>query len=168
MAEQSYNFDFSRVDDFFENFNIKFLVSDMNKYDASGDLVGTAQSDFQLVLASYCPTNISDCLDSNGKLDTSAVTIAKDSSNNDLIEDIGLDWIKDANGDGSIELTSACTFTIGDVNVPLKGVFLRTKDSNKYVMGYSISPVAFSVTNKVVFDEDVIFWNISRFKSDGE
>ena len=165
---QSYNFDFSRVKNFFKNFNIKFKLADMNELDSEGEVIGTAQSKFELVLASYCSEDISDCLDSDGKIDTSNVTIAKNSSNVDLIQTVGLDWVEDEFGDGSIQLHDTCTFNIGDVTIPLKGVFLRTNDSNKYVMGYCINNVAFPVTNQVIFDDDVIFWNISRFKSDGE
>ena len=168
MVEQSYNFDFTRVDDFFENLNIKFNISDMNKLDSNGDVIGTAQSKFELVLVSFCSEDISDCLDNTGKIDTSQVTIAKDSSNNDLIQTIGLDWVKGNYGDAVIQLHNDCTFSIGDVNVPLKGVFLRTNDSNKYVIGYCLNNVAFTVTNQVVFDSGIIFWDISRFKSDGE
>ena len=168
MVEQSYNFDFTRINDFFENLNIKFKIADMNKLDDNGDVIGTAQSKFELVLASYCSEDIDDCLDNTGKIDTSMVSIAKDINNNNLIETIGLDWVKGDYGEATIQLHDDCTFDIGDINVPLKGIFLRTNDSNKFVIGYCLNNVAFSITNQLDFDEGIIFWDISRFKSNDE
>lgn len=156
MAEQSFLFDFSRSPTFFENFNESFSLTDMNTSDSE-----TVLENFQLVLASYCDDNIANCLDADGCL-SSSVTVAKSIENVDLINTIGLDYIIDDYGDAIISLHDETTFVVGDTNIPLKAVFLQTLDG--YVMGYSIMERAIPVTNKVVFDEDVIFWDITRIK----
>lgn len=156
MSEQSFIFDFARSPSFFEKFNIAFNISDMNKSKTAANPL----MNFKLVLASYCPDNILDCIDANGLLNEE-VTIGKDSNGNDLITTIGLDWLVDDYGDGTIELHDEAQFNIGDIDVPLKAVFLTS--SSGYVIGYSINMVSIPVTNKVIFDDDVIFWDISRF-----
>lgn len=148
MAEQSYIFDFSRVPSFFEHFNLDFLVSDMDG----------SSSKFQLVLVKHGGDNISDYLDNNGELDVD--------SGESIVEDCKLSYTSDSYGDATISLADDVTFTIGDTNIPLKAVFLRDKTTG-YVMGYSINLVPFSVTNKVVFDDDVVFWDITRLNNNG-
>ena len=164
MAEHSYLFDFSRVDSFFENLNINFSISDMynvvrydsetGQYEYEDDNVG---DNFQLVICEYGYDNIGDYLNSDGTLNIS------DNDPHIHIEDCALDYYNRGNGASSIELHGTVTFEIGDdVNIPIKAIFLRDKDTG-YVMGYSINNRPFSVTNQVVFDDDVIFWDISRF-----
>lgn len=148
MAEQSYIFDFNRVPSFFEHFNIDFKVEDMDGSDK-----------FELVWVSYGDgDNISDYLNSDGILSDSATVY-------DSV-DVGLDYVPDEFGDATIGLHSQVEFTIGDTNVPLKAIFLRDKTS-EYVLGYSINRVPFTVTNKAVFDEDIIFWDITRINYGG-
>lgn len=146
---QSYIFDFSRVPSFFEHFNIDFNVSDMD-----------GSSKFELVLVKHGGDNIEDYLNNDGTLNIS------DDSSEVLKTNCGLDFVRDEFGDAKIELHDAVEFNVGDTNIPLKAVFLRD-DSTKYVMGYSINRVPFTVTNKVVFDEDVIFWDITRINRYG-
>ena len=166
MENQSVILDFSRVADFFEEFNIKFKVADMYQqqlksvYDESEpyDLISEGVDDaFELVLVSSCYDNIDGCLTDDGKLNTEVVSII------DTMP-CSLDYCKQNYGEITIELHDNVVFDIGDVNVNLKAVFLRTADENKYVMGYSIQRAVMSVTNEVVFDDDVIFWDISRLK----
>lgn len=155
MAEQSYVFDFSRVPSFFEHFNIDFHISDMDGSSAK----------FQLVLAEYGGNNIDEYLDESGCLDTDIVSV-----DTILVEDCKLSCTFDDYGDATIKLAENVTFdiqdTLGDVNIPLKAVFLRDKTTG-YVMGYSINIVSFNVTNAVVFDDDVIFWSTGRLNCNG-
>ena len=164
MAEHSYLFDFIRVDSFIERLNIDFLIEDMYKvvgydsetaqYEYEDDNIG---ENFQLVICEYGYDNIGNYLNSDGTLNIS------DSDTHIHIEDCALDYYNRGNGASSIELHGSVTFEIGDdVNIPIKAIFLRDKDTG-YVMGYSINNRPFSVTNEVVFDDDVIFWDISRF-----
>ena len=160
MAEQSYIFDFTRVPSFFENFNVGFFVDEM--YKPVGDEVTPPESTgcFELVWCSYGDgTNIDDYLNEDGSLDETACTIHD-------TEVCDLDWVQDEFGDATIGLHSAVTFTVGDANVPLKALFLRNCSSG-YVMGYCINMVSFTVTNEAVFDEDVIFWDITRLSNGG-
>ena len=167
MAEQSYLFDFTRVDDFFENFNVNFSLSDMFNVIGYDEETGryiyeddTVDENFELILIFYGDDNFSRYLDENSsftKLDESILT------DNSIIMDVALDWYNRGDGEATIELHGDVTFDIGeDTNVPLKAVVLRDKVS-KFVLGYSINMRPFSVTNEVVFDDDVIFWDISRF-----
>ena len=120
-----------------------------------------SSSKFQLVIAKYGGDNIGEYLDNNGLLDTDTIGSA-----NLIVEDCKLKYEADELGDAVISLAEAVTFTIGDANIPLKAVFLRDKTTG-YVMGYSINLVSFSVTNEVVFDDDVIFWDIVGLNNNG-
>lgn len=159
--EQSFLFDFTRTPTFFENFNIKFNLSDMN---TSKDVAKPLEN-FELVLASYCETNIQDCLNNDGTL-ADTVEIGVNADDEELVKTVGLDWIRDSYGDGTIELHGDVVFDVGDIDVQLKAIFLRDK-TTKFVMGYSINMVAVPVTNQVVFDDEVIFWDITRFNNYG-
>lgn len=132
---QSYIFDFKRVKDFFEQWNIKFKVSEMN-----------GANNFELVLASYSPSNIDECLTSNGTLNANVTDT--------IVANLGLVW-----SNYEIRVANNVTFTIGDSTVPIKSVFVRHKNSG-YVMGYCINQNAFNVTNQVIFDKDTIIWAI--------
>lgn len=164
VEEQSYIFDFSRVDDFFENMNQSFFLDEMWKVTGESNNQYTykenVSDNFQLVLVSYGGDNISEYLDEHGGL-SDDVTVAVNVDDKELIADIGLDWYNRGSGNATIELHDTVTFNIGDTNIPLKAVILRAKSSG-YVMGYSINMVSFTVSNQVVFDDDVIFWDIRR------
>lgn len=147
MAEQSYIFDFSRTPTFFEHFNIDFHITDMD---------GSSVK-FQLVIVEYGGDNIDEYLDSDGLLNV---------TDNLLVEDCKLNCAFDDYGDLTVTLAENVTFDIGDTNIPLKAIFLRDKTTG-YVMGYSINMVSFNVTNEVVFDDDVIFWNTGRLNCNG-
>jgi len=139
MSEiQSYLFDFTEVDDFFDNWNVKFSTTDMD-----------GSNKFQLVLASYSPTNISECLNANGTLNTTNVTGTR-------VLDCGLIW-----NNRTIKLAFDVDFNIGNSIVPLKAVFLRHK-STGYVMGYSININSFNITNHLIYDADSIFYSIAK------
>lgn len=167
MAEQSYLFDFTRTDDFFENFNIRFKLSDMfnvtrynsdtGEYEYSDNDVG---ENFTLHIIKYGGDNIEEYLVSDSeysKLDVDTI-----GESNILSQPVALDWFNRGYGEGSIELHGNVTYEIGeDNNIPLKAIVLCYGD---YVMGYSINMRPFTVTNQLVFDDDVIFWDIRRNK----
>lgn len=155
-------FDFTRTDDFFEQFNIKFEIANM--YNVTGETSsgytysnGSVGDNFTLKIVKYGGANIDEYLDSSAsysKLDVSTI-----GSSNILSEDCGLDWYNQGIDSCTIGLHDDVTFDIGDGNVPIKAVFLCCDD---YVMGYCINIKPFSVTNEVVFNDEVIFWDISR------
>ena len=162
MAEQSYLFDFRRVEDFIENINVAFFIDEMwwvTGLDNDGEPIypdgATWDDAFELVIVEYGDENIKDYLTDDGLLDTTRIDGVH-------IMDCNLDYYNQGDGDSTFELHDTVTFNIGDANVPIKAVFLRNK-STGYVMGYSINTHAFTVTNQVVFDNDIIFWDVSRF-----
>ena len=134
---QSYIYDFQRVPRFFDDFNIKFKVIDMDG----------ASSNFQIVYCTYAPNNIDDCLASDGKL-SSDVTVQQ-------AVDCKLKW-----EDDTIYLKDNTTWNIGDSIYPLKAVFIRDK-ATQYVLGYCINITSFEVTNKIIFDDGTILWSIT-------
>jgi len=165
MAEQSYLFDFTRTDDFFENFNINFKLEDMFKvtgydsetqaYTYEDDTIG---ANYELAIILYGDDNFSMYLDTT----SSYSKVKSNLMENAMVEDVSLDWYNRGDGEATIELHGSVTFEIGDDNVPIKAVVLQDK-TTKCVLGYSINMKPFSATNQIVFDDDVIFWDISRF-----
>lgn len=133
---QSYIVDFNRVDSFFDNWNKKFNVSDMN-----------ASNKFQIVLSSYSPNNIEECLNSNGTLNTTVVT-------GTYVQDVALTW-----ANNTIKVAFDVTFSFGDNVVPLKSLFIRDKTTG-FVMGYSIFMNTFNASNQLIFDANTVLWSI--------
>lgn len=162
MTEQSLLFDFARSPSFFEQFNVAFNVNNSNTgvklyiqtgVDSEGEpIYSNTGGDFELVVAEYSPDNIEECLN-NGVL-ASCVT-------NTHTATIQLDWVKDEFNDAVIKIHDTASISIGESNIYIKAIFLRAKSSG-YVLGYCINPVVFSVTNEIVFDDDVIFFSFSR------
>ena len=136
---QSYIYDFQRVPRFFDDMNVngKFKLLDMDG----------ASSNFQIVFCSYSPSNLDDCIGSDGKL-TSDVTVQQ-------AVDCKLKWENNA-----ISVVGDTQWTIGDNVYPLKAVFIRDKVT-QYVLGYCINIMSFEVTNKIIFDGGTILWSIS-------
>lgn len=138
--EQSYTFDFQRVSDFFDRWNVNFkTTSDF----------GVANK-FQICLCSYAPDTIEQCL-TGGVIDISQVSDIRS-------QDCRLDWVNE-----EIVLNGDVTFNLSTSIVPIKAVFIRHKASG-VVLGYCIDLNAIEVTNKVIFDDGTIFWSIK----DGE
>lgn len=137
---QSYIFDIKEVPSFFDDWNIRFRVIDMNG----------ASSNFKLVFSSYAPSNIGDCLN-GGILDTSQVTVITS-------VDCKLNWDKNSR---IISVKDDTQWTIGDNDYPLKAVFLCNKSDN-YVIGYCIHTNSFTVTNKVKIEDGTILWSITN------
>jgi len=163
MAEQSFLFDFTRVDDFIDNINVGFFFDEMFRVtgvDSSGNYTyadDSIEDNFELILVMFGGNNISEYLDADGLLKSSVEADSK-------VEDCALDYYNRGDGESTIELHDDVTFSIGDINVPVKAVLLRSK-STGYVMGYSINNASYSVTNEVIFDgSDVIFWDIGNFR----
>ena len=162
MAEQSYLFDFTRVDSFIENINVAFFIDEMwrvtgtdNEGNPTYPTGETWDDSFELIFVENGYDNIDGYLTEDGLLNESQLT-------NLHIEDCGLDYWDHGDGESTFELHSDVTFNIGDANVPLKAIFLRNK-STGYVMGYSINNNPFTITNQLVFDNEVIFWDVSRY-----
>ena len=144
MSVQSYIFDFSRVDNFYENLNINYSISDMNG----------AANKFDFILSSYSYDNIEDCINSNGVLKSEVIT------DNDYIKDAPLVWSNNSDGTNSISLGSDVTWDLGEDIVPIKAVFLVSHSTN-YVLGFCINMNPVQATNTLTFDEDTVLWTVS-------
>ena len=143
LSEITYIFDFIRTPLFFDEFNLSFLLSDMD---------GSSEK-FSFVFCSTAPSNIGECLNNDGTLDDSVVTVL------DTV-DCALLW-----NDNCISVSGDATYTIGDTRVPLKAIFLLDKTTS-FVMGYSINSNSFEVTNEVQFDDGTVLYTF--YDGDGE
>ena len=144
MATQSYLFNFSRIDTFYENININFNIADMTG----------AENKFEFVLSSYSYDNIEECIDSNGELKSEVIT------DENYIVDCPLNWNNNDDGTNTITLASDVEWDFGDEIVPVKAVFLRDATTG-YVMGFSINMQPITVTNTLTFNEDTILWTVT-------
>lgn len=144
MATQSFLFNFSRIDTFYENININFNIADMNG----------AENKFEFVLSSYTYDNIEECIDSNGGLKEEVIT------DEDYIVDCPLVWSNLDDGTNTISLATDVEWNFGDEIVPVKAVFLRDTTTG-YVMGFSINMQPITVTNTLTFEADTILWTVS-------
>ena len=134
----SFIFDWHRPSDFWNQWNKKFKVEEMNGAD-----------NFEIVLASHCSDNIDDCLTDSGTIDTNNVTVLRTMPCGLLFED------------NMIKLSDDIyTHTVQGEIYTLKAIFLRNRVSG-YVVGYSIALGTFEYTNLFVFDEGTIFWSFS-------
>lgn len=136
MEVYSYIFDFHRSPSFFDGWNNNFQVNSMRQ-DANN---------FEVVYCTYAPSDINDCL--NGGVLNDDVTIA----------DGGVCNLNLKYEDEIVSVRRDSTFSIGNVVIPLKAVFIRDKTS-KFVLGYSINDTSFDVTNEVKLAEDTIIWS---------
>ena len=153
MAERSIIFDFRRTPNFIKNMNQSgcFNVNGMD---------GTTQN-YEFVLASACEDNIEDNLNNDGTLKNSAVTTIN-------VGTSGRVALKFANIGGNnctISLPATdTTVTIGNVDVYLKGLFLKDRTSG-YVIAYAILTKRIPITNQMVFPKDKIVWTIKNESS---
>lgn len=144
MVEQSFLFDFSRIDSFYENLNVKFNLSDMTG----------ADNKFEFVLSSYSYDNIEDCIDANGELNDEVIT------SDDLIVNSPLVWSNNNDGTNTISLGADVEWDIGEDIIDVKALFLRDATTG-YVMGFCINIKPITVTNTLTFDEGTILWSVS-------
>jgi len=96
------------------------------KYNVSysdSDFDGTNK--WEIVIATVCPDNLNDCLDSSGVL--TGVTVADS-------EDISLNLTENGNIGCYVTIKNNVTMSL-DSDVDVKGLFLRKKSNNFILMG---------------------------------
>lgn len=147
--DKSIIFDFTRVPDFMDDYNIEFLVAEMDG----------VNKNYEFVLADSSPDNIDDCLNNDGTLRTTGdnavhtVDIGNDGQ-------VSLIYSKGVNASRIISLGSSdVTLDVGDINVMLKAMFLRDI-STGYVLAYCILARSIPITNQVIFPATGIVWTI--------
>ena len=136
---QSYIFDFKKSPTFFKKWNKKFDVENLSSETMNIVLVDD-----------ICDDNIEDCLNSNGEL--------KYSSPNIVSEDCTLNFVEEDVNRSYIQLDDDVTFEFGTANFSMKGAFLTTSEG--YVLGYSINQYSLNITNEMIFEKDLIFFDI--------
>ena len=110
-------------------------------------------SNFEFVMASNCPNNISQCVDGNNVLNNQ-VTVFNTATG-------GLKFEEDDDGVGICRIANNVTFNIGDGITPLKAIFIRDANT-KSVFMYCINITPFNVTNSFIFNKDTILFSIRR------
>lgn len=137
---QSFIFDFKKSPTFFtKGWNKKFDVDDLSNETINIVLVDD-----------ICDDNISDCIDSGGELIYT--------SSNTLSENCTLNFVEEDENRCYIQLDDDVTFDLDNDNFSMKGAFLT--DSSGYVIGYSINQYSLNITNEMVFEKDLIFFDI--------
>ena len=158
----SFVLDFRTVDDFFAQFNNSYWIDEMWQVTGVDSETGaytyaeTGSNCYDIVLVESGGDNISDYLNSDGSLNTSAIqgTIISLSC--------ALDWYNKGDDGATVELHSEVSKTFNDGEIyPIKAVFLRCS-SNGYVMGYDINTTPVKVTNKIVFEKGLIFFTFVK------
>jgi len=145
MTEQSIIFDFTRVPNFMDDYNLQFLVSEMDGNNKN----------YEFVLASSCGDNIEDCINNDGTLNNNVTTI--DIGNDG---EVALLYSKGVNGNRIISLGSSdVTLDVGSDTVMLKALFL-IDSSTGYVLAYCILARSVPITNQVIFPASGVVWTI--------
>ncbi len=136
MASNNAYFKFRRVDKFLRDMNRKdcFDVLDMD-----GDT-----PNFKFVLATDCPSNIEDCLDSDGTLNDDVHILYTLGETDGLCP---LLWSDGINGEASISVNStSVVYELTDSIDYIKGVFLVSYGNGSgYVLAYSINNVPLEI-----------------------
>ena len=148
-----YSFEFTRVDDFFDNMNRegKFDIQDMD---------GITKN-YKMVLVSDCPNSIDECLDIDGTLVDDSIV--------HRIETLGAEdglcsllCSKGINGERTISInTSSVVYNLGDKVENLKAVFLvNMVEGSGYVLAYAINSYSFEVTGEIILPCDGMVFTI--------
>ena len=143
-------FSFTKIDDFFET------MIDTSSITTS--LFDGTTSNFKILLAEACQPNIADCLNSDGTIDTSQVSLITGANTTD--GDCALSWDKGVNSNRRISIASnSVYYDFGDNTYLLKGAFLIVKPSGK-VLAYSINNAPMTVDTEATFPVDGGVWQI--------
>jgi hypothetical protein len=146
-----YVFEFTRVDNFFDDMNRegKFDVLDMD---------GLTKN-YRMVLASDCPNDIEQCLDEDGTLNENVSIVGNLSSEDGACS---LLYSKGINGERTISISdSTVTYDLGNHNDELKAVFLvNTVEGSGYVLAYAINNYSFPIDGEVILPCDGVLWSV--------
>lgn len=140
---QSYIFDFRKSPSLIQKWNKEFDVEEID-----------TTCFYLYLLDDICYDNIKQCLDSEGKFIFTNTQMTAHSVNQPC-------YLKSTHVTDTIDniiLKDDVTFTFGENNFAMKGAFLVT-DSG-YVMGYSINTYSVNVTNQMIFEAGLEFFEI--------
>lgn len=129
-------FGFRRVDNFDRDKNRKdcFDVMDMDG----------SSPNYKFVLATDCPTDISQCLDEDGTLNDNVQILETFGDDDGLVP---LLYSQGINGESTISVNNtSTTYDLGDDKPTIKGIFLVSYGNGSgYVLAYSINNVALQI-----------------------
>ena len=155
MAEQSVNYSFTKVDNFFE------LLIDREEITTA--LFDGVTKNFRIVLVESCPANIEECLNLDGTLNDDKVRYINPDSNDGLC---ALLWNVGVNSNRTITISDAnVSYTLGDAYM-LKGAFLVVEGSG-IVLAYSINNGVMPITGYFNAPVNGLLWSIINKLDDG-
>ena len=140
VEKQSYPFDLIRSPLFFDEFNVSFDKTDFDGTD-----------NFQIVLSSICPDNISDCLNVDGTINGEVTNVAN--------SDIALELVVDDERNRHILIKNDVSITLNE-DIDVKGVFIRKK-SNGFVVFAMVNENAMRFCEKIIFESGNIILQIT-------
>ena len=145
------SFGFTRVDSFYD---------DMNREDCfdTNDMDGVTPN-YKFILASSCPTDINDCIDSDGTLNSNVEILYSNDEDDGLCS---LMYSKGINGERTISLAdTSVSFSFGDVKPSVQAVFLvNVANGTGYVLAYSIRSSPIQLESNVILPCDGMVWSI--------
>lgn len=145
-------FKFTRVDRFFD---------DMNREDCfdTEDMDGITPN-YKFVLVSDCPSDIEDCIDTDGTLDESVVTIIDTDGEDDGL--CSLLYSKGVNGERSISINdSTVSYDLGEESKTIRAIFLvNIANGTGYVLAYSIFDTTIEEDGALILPCNGLVWSI--------
>lgn len=145
-------FKFIRVDTFFD---------DINREDCfdTQDMDGVSPN-YKFVLVEDCPQDINACLDSDGTLDTSVVSIVETDGIDDGL--CSLLYSKGINGERTISVNdSTVTYDLGEDARPIRAIFLvNVANGTGYVLAYCILDKTVYENGALILPCNGLVWSI--------
>lgn len=143
-------FSFTRVDRF-----LKLLINDST---ITTDLFDGTSKNFRVVLAESCPDNIDECLNSDGTLDSSKVSVFNGTGSEDGL--CSLVWADGVNNNCSISVANSnISWNFGDNTYLFKAAFLVVASTGR-VLCYSINNAPIPVKTGMNSPIDGMIWSV--------
>lgn len=148
----NYIFEFTRVDTFLDDINRD------GKFDTA-DMDGLTKN-YKMILVASCPSDINECLDVDGTINTDKCQLVQTLNENDGL--CSLMWSKGINGERTMSIAdSTVTYDLGDTNSELQAVFLvNMVEGSGYVLAYAINSYSFPIDGEVILPCDGMVWTI--------
>jgi len=145
-------FRFIRVDSF---------LDDMNREECfdTQDMDGISPN-FRIILANTHKSNINECLDEDGTINTDVVSIIETENEEDGY--CSLLWNKGVNGERSITISdSTVTYDLGEEQRSINALFLTNiVNGTGYVLAYCISDKSIVDSGSLILPTNGVIWSI--------
>ena len=150
------------MDALFDLIRVDSFMDDINREDCfdTRDMDGVTPN-YKFILASHLKTqDINDCIDEDGTLNTTNVTILETDGNED--GQCSLIYGQGINGERSISIgESTVSYDLGEDDVQIRGIFLVSiANGSGYVMAYCILDKTINVDGSLVLPTDGLLWSI--------